>query len=141
MDIEFEDANSLLYEMLDEFNRMEALGLEPITLTHHELAKRTSFSSQEWKEFVTHPAVVDAMNQEFIMLQRTKLQKLVGSLDVDTKSTGVAQVITALNNNLNKEVEKKASGPAIIYTFVPLNDQEQKSPNVVMLNHNPFEAK
>lgn len=141
MFVEFEDPESIFYEMMDSWNKLQDAGINPMGLTHHELAKRTQYSGQEWKEFITDPAVVDAMNEEFRMLQRAKLQTLVTSLEADTKSTGVAQVITALNNNLNKEMEKKASGPAIIYTFVPLNEQEMMSPNVRILDHNPFEVK
>ena len=141
MFVEFEDPNSIFFEMMDIWNDLQNAGMNPLGMTHYELAKKSSYSTQEWKEFLTEPNVVDAMNEELRMLQRAKLQTLVQSLESDTKSTGVAQVITALNNNLNKEIDKKASGPAIIYTFVPLNEQEQKSPNVRMLDHNPFAVK
>ena len=141
MIIEFENENDPMYEMLQAWNALEDAKRSPITMSHYELADGTGMSPQAWKAFLTHPRVADAINEEFILMQQAKMRYLIDNVDKDSKSVGLAQQFNAISSNLSRNESKEDSGPKFIYTFVPLNEQEQKSPNVVMLDHNPFVRK
>lgn len=140
--LDFEGEKEKYHDMLDTWERLKRIKMNPGALSPEELHKHNeNYSAKEWKEFLTDPQIMEMLNTDFVLAQKAKLWALVNDLGPDTKSTGIAQLITTLNNNLNKEIDKKQDGPAIIYTFVPLNKQEQQSPNVRMLKHNPFEVK
>lgn len=138
MEIKFEDPNSIFYDMLEEWAEKQRMGQEPLLLDHYELATGSRFSANDWKAFLTNPQVVDEMNKEFILMQQSKVKKLISSVDSETRSTGTAQIINALTANIERGTEGKNTGPAFIYTFVPLNNEQQHAQNVHILDHNPF---
>lgn len=108
-------------------------------LTHYELAKlegAPSNNAQDWKEFLTIPAVSDYINQELRLLQQAEMRKMLQDISKNAKSVGTAQNLTALMKVMGAEGTKE--GPAFIYCYVPLNDQEQQAPNVKVLPEDPF---
>ena len=107
--------------------------------THYELAKldgSPSHNPQDWKNFLIDPRVSDYITQEIRLLQQSEMRKILQDISKNSKSVGTAQNLTALMKFMGNDGTKE--GPAIIYTYVPLNDQEQQAPNVRMLDHDPF---
>ncbi len=125
MDILFKDEENLFKQMQEAFNSIP----DAIYKNHYELSKLTDFSSLSWKEFFTHPKVVDWMNQEMILIQQSKLRLLIRDIDGNTKSTGLPQLINTLSTQLDNK-DKMKDGPIFVYTYIPPNDDEMNAPNV-----------
>lgn len=126
-------------EMQEVWNALEDAGDEPFYKTHYELTEYDSrFTPQQWKLFLSYPQVADYINSEMQIMYQAKLRTLINELNSDTKSTGTPQAINAVHNIIEKGQENKKEGPAFIYCMVPLNEQEIHSPNVQVLESNPF---
>lgn len=141
MFIKFEDDNDKKYGMVEAWNDLVDLGQNPYIMNHHELAKYTSdymYTSEDWKEFLTHPLVIQELELELSILRRNKIHELTESLDSKTKSTGQAQLLTSMMKAQADNLDSKDSGPIFIYSFVPLNNEEKNAPNVRILEKNPF---
>lgn len=114
------------------------LGQAGITMNHYELATTcatTCPDPQVWKEFLMEQSVADYINSEFSILQSTELSKLIKDVS-KSKSVGQAQLVNALMKL--RDDKKIKSGPAFIYTYVPLSYEQEECPNVQKLNKDPF---
>ncbi len=125
MNIEFEKDEKKFKEMQKEWNDIP----DALFMTHYELSAITSFDALSWRKFLTHPAVVDYFNEEMAVIQQTKLRTLINEADVNSKSTGLPQLINAIAGQLDRQTIHK-EGPVFIYTYVPLNEQEKQAQNV-----------
>jgi hypothetical protein len=134
MNIAFKEDEFLLQEMQDAWNQMP----DAFYKTHFELSAETRFDALSWRKFLTHPAVVDWLNQEMSIVRQAKLRNLLKDLSSDTKSTGLPQLINALASQEDK-VTKNTEGPVFVYMLTPLNDQEEHAPNVQHADHNALE--
>ena len=108
-------------------------------LTHYELAAlpgSPSKNPEDWKTFLLDPRVAEYVSQELNILQQAEMRKLLDGISGKSRSIGTAQTLTALQKSM--EGKSRKDGPAFIYTFVPLNPEEAHSPNIVMLDHDPF---
>lgn len=108
--------------------------------THYELAKldgAPSHNPQDWKNFLTNPEVADYITQELRLLQQAEMRKMLQDISKNAKSVGTAQNLTALMKVMGADGGDK-EGPAIIYTYVPLTEQELNAPNVRVLDSDPF---
>lgn len=103
---------------------------------HWELAKDTGISAPEWKQFLMLPAVAEYITQELNLLVENQRRAILKDLNKNQRSVGTAQILNALDKVISGGDTR--SGPAFIYTYVPLNEQERNAPNVVELNHDPF---
>jgi hypothetical protein len=114
------------------------LGKEALTMNHYDLADCTEFENpQEWKEFLQNEYVSKYINDEFTAIQDSELRKLIMNIS-DSSSVGKAQIINSLQKVLNEHAGDKKSGPAFVYMYVPLTEEEKHADNVEVLDHDPF---
>lgn len=121
--------------MLDMF---KTLGRKALTMNHYDFAEVTDIDDpQEWKEFLQIEPIAEYITEEFNAIQDSELRKLI--LDINNSSSvGKAQLINALQKQLKENAGSEKSGPAFIYTYVPLNPEEQHADNVEVLDSDPF---
>jgi hypothetical protein len=123
-------------DMLIEFKK---LGRNALTMNHYDFAEvsKVTDDPQDWKEFLQIEAVSEYITEEFNAIQDSELRKLI--LDINNSSSvGKAQLINALQKQLKEHADDKKTGPAFIYTYVPLNPEEQNAENVEVLKDDPF---
>ena len=128
-------SNKKYAEMENEFL---TLGKQALTMNHYDLADCTKFDNpQDWKEFLQNEYVAKYINDEFTAIQDSELRKLIMNIS-DSSSVGKAQIINSLQKVLNEHAGDKKSGPAFVYMYVPLTEEEQHADNVEVLDHDPF---
>lgn len=104
---------------------------------HYDLAEKTTIKdAQDWKLFLTDPEINKWIQTELNVLQSAELNKLLQNIS-ESQSTGKAQIITALSKLLEDSPNEK-TGPAFIYSYVPLNEQQEQAENVIKLDIDPF---
>jgi len=114
------------------------LGVDAFTKSHWDLAKISSFSADEWREFITDPTVAKYIREEMEALSEAETRKMVIGISDRAKSTGTAQTLLALDKSRGNTSKK--TGPMFIYMAVPLNDREVNAPNVQQLDADPFKV-
>jgi hypothetical protein len=122
--------------MLEEF---KSLGRNALTMNHYDFAEvsKVTEDPQEWKAFLQHEPISEYITEEFNAIQDSELRKLI--LDINNSSSvGKAQLINALQKQLKEHADDKKTGPAFIYTYVPLNPEERNAENVEVLTNDPF---
>lgn len=130
------DNAELREDMLKEFI---SFGRKALTMNHYDFAEISEVTDdpQEWKAFLQIEPVSEYITEEFNAIQDSELRKLI--LDVNNSSSvGKAQLIGALQKQLKESANDQKVGPAFIYTYVPLNPEEQNADNVEVLDHDPF---
>ena len=75
------------------------------------------------------------LNQETLILQQAEFRNILLNTQRDN-SAGRAQSINAMMSVSTKNQKKE--GPVVIYSYIPLNEQQQKADNINMLDHDPF---
>ena len=126
----------LMNEMAEYFGKHEP---KSFYWTHYELARQEGTPTtdpQDWKRFVTNNEVSDYISQELRLLQQGEMRKLLQNISGNARSVGTAQSLTAMMKFMDTTGVKE--GPAMIYCYVPLNEQEIHAPNVQVLDHDPF---
>lgn len=114
------------------------LGKQGLTMNHYDLAEVTDFDNpNDWKIFLQNEWVAKYVKDEFNAIQDSELRKLIMNIS-DSSSVGKAQLINSLQKLLSDNSEDRKSGPAFIYTYVPLTDNEKHADNVEVLDHDPF---
>lgn len=124
MNIDFED--STLKELQDLFNAIDTE--EAIFMSHYQLAERTGRPADQWKQFLTHPAVSIWMSQELQLFKEYQLKQMIKNATDNEKSVGAAQMINSLTRTLQEGQVK--TGPHIIYTYVPLTEEQKEGTTV-----------
>lgn len=145
IDIPLTSNEQYLQPLIDEFNRLcTEEGKYPALLSwgHYTLFVNSNYGSpQEWKNFRLNPKIQQWYSEEQDLQMRSSLMKLSSEInDGNGKSTGQAQTITALLNQINRN-DTKNNGMKIIYNFIPLTEFEEKNPNVTILQHIPPEIR
>lgn len=138
LDISFVGSKKKLHnQMLKEF---KDLGRKALTMNHYDFAEVTSVHDpQEWKEFLQIPPVSEYITEEFNAIQDSELRKLIMNIS-DSSSVGKAQLINAMQKQLKENENSGKTGPAFIYCYVPLNDEEINADNVEVLDRDPFKT-
>lgn len=135
--INFIGPNANLHEaMLMEF---KTLGRKALTMNHYDFAEVSKITDnpQDWKEFLQIDSIAEYITEEFNAIQDSELRKLI--LDINNSSSvGKAQLINALQKQLKENANTEKTGPAFIYTYVPLNPMEANADNVEVLKDDPF---
>lgn len=120
MNIDFDDPQ--LKELQELFNTINSE--DSIFMSHYELSQTTGRPADQWKKFLTHPAVSIWMTQELQLFKEYQLKQMIRNATDNNKSVGAAQMINSLTKTLQDGHVK--TGPHIIYTYVPMTeDQEQ----------------
>lgn len=111
---------------------------DAFTWQHYDLAEHTDIKDpQLWKEFITDPEIATWIREELKLIQTAELNKML--LDIsNSHSVGQAQIIQALSKLTELGDSKKKSGPAYIYCYIPLNQQQEQAPNIIQLDEDPF---
>ena len=106
-------------------------------MNHYDLCEAfpEETTSDDWKAFLSDPEVIDWLRSELSILQEAELKKLIKDVS-SSRSVGQAQLMSTLSKLNENKVEKE--GPAFIYTYVPLNDQEKSAPNATILDKDVF---
>lgn len=134
MNIEFEEHEIELQQLQEVFNE---LGQDALYYNHYELAAATEYTANDWKYFLTDPRVQEYLELELSLSQQTAIRKMMRDID-QSKSTGQAQLLNTLINQTNQS--KKKEGPIFIYTYIPLNEEEQHAPHVQIAERDPFKV-
>lgn len=112
------------------------LGAEALKASHYTLAATTPIDDPAiWKEFLMEPDVSDYINQETAILQQAEFRSILLNTARDN-SAGRAQLINAMMS-VNQRQNKK-EGPVVIYSYIPLNEQQMKAPNIEINTTDPF---
>lgn len=106
----------------------KALGQEALKANHYTLSATTTISDpQLWKDFLMESDVNEYIQQETALLQEAEFRSILLNTARDN-SAGRAQLINAFMNANNKQ--QKKDGPIVIYSYVPLNEQQMKSAHI-----------
>ena len=112
------------------------LGSDALKANHYTLALVTPFTDPAlWKEFLMENDVNDYINQETALLQQAEFRSILLNTARDN-SAGRAQLINAMMSVNNKQ--QKKDGPIVIYSYIPLNEQQMKAPNIEINDKDPF---
>ncbi len=115
-------------EKMQMWEAFKALGQNGLKANHYDLALQTAITDPaKWKEFLMEQDVNDYVNQETVLLQSAEFRKILLNTDRDN-SAGRAQLINAMMSVSNRQ--QKKDGPVIIYSYVPLNEQQKKAGNI-----------
>lgn len=118
------------------WEQYKALGADALKANHYTLALSTSENNPTvWKEFLMEQDVSDYINQETALLQQAEFRSILLNTARDN-SAGRAQLINAMMSVNNKQSKKE--GPIIIYSYIPLNEQQLKAPNIEINTKDPF---
>jgi hypothetical protein len=114
----------------------KALGAEALKASHYALAAMTQESDPAiWKEFLMETDVNDYINQETAILQSAEFRNILLNTSREN-SVGRAQLINAMMSVSNKQNKKE--GPIVIYSYIPLNEQQLKASNIEINKTDPF---
>lgn len=114
----------------------KSLGAEALKANHYTLALQTpEHDPAVWKEFLMESDVNDYINQETTLLQQAEFRTILFNTNRDN-SAGRAQLINAMMS-VNQKQNKK-EGPIVIYSYIPLNEQQMKAENIEINEKDPF---
>lgn len=123
-------------EKMQMWEAFKTLGQKGLKANHYDLALQTAITDPaKWKEFLMEQDVNDYVNQETALLQSAEFRKILLNTDRDN-SAGRAQLINAMMSVSNRQ--QKKDGPVIIYSYVPLNEQQKKASNITMNDKDVF---
>lgn len=131
--------NPELKELLWE--KFEALGQKALTMSHYDLAEEVEGTTKdEWRDFLNEADVAEYIKNEMRIISDSIQKRMI--TDIITggdKSIGRAQIINTLDK-INDGVAKK-DGPIFIYSYVPLDAQQEQAENTIKLNKDIFKRK
>ena len=112
------------------------LGADALKANHYTLAAATPETNPSvWKEFLMETDVNDYINQETTILQQAEFRSILLNTTREN-SVGRAQLINAMMSVSNKQSKKE--GPIVIYSYIPLNEQQLKASNIEINKTDPF---
>jgi hypothetical protein len=104
------------------------LNQEALYASHYDLFEKTNYANPEtWKEFLLLPEVVEYIRIEMEIIRKAAMNELVANAG-DSNSVGKAQLLNAITKQ-DEDISVN-DGPVFIYTYVPLNSEQEKAPNV-----------
>lgn len=123
------------------WEKFEALGQKALTMSHYDLAEEVEGTTKdEWRDFLNEADVAEYIKNEMRIISDSIQKRMI--TDIITggdKSIGRAQIINTLDK-INDEVAKK-DGPIFIYSYVPLDAQQEQAENTIKLNKDIFKRK
>lgn len=114
------DAN----EKLELWEIFKSFGKDGLVMSHYDLAEKTGFGAEQWKEFLMEQDVSDFVQSEIELIQDSELRKIVNDISKST-SVGQAQLMGALLKLKDDKTIK--DGPVFIYSHVPLNKEQERN--------------
>lgn len=123
------------------WEKFEALGQKALTMSHYDLAEEVEGTTKdEWRDFLNEADVAEYIKNEMRIISDSIQKRMI--TDIVTggdKSVGRAQIINTLDK-INDGVAKK-DGPIFIYSYVPLDAQQEQAENTIKLNKDIFKRK
>lgn len=106
------------------------LGEHALYLNHYQLAAETHIKDPIlWKMFLTDPKIADYVSSEMNLIRTASINEIIHKAP-NSKSVGQAQLINALTKI--DEMASNKTGPVFIYSYVPLNAEQEFAPNVAL---------
>lgn len=115
-----------------------ALGKNALKMSHYDLADAVEDTTLiEWREFLNEPDVEEYAKKEMrLITDAIQKQMITDIVEGGDKSVGRAQIINTLDK-LNG-VETLKEGPVFIYTYVPLDKNQEQAMNIQKLSNDVF---
>lgn len=131
--------NPELKELLWE--KFEALGQKALTMSHYDLAEEVEGTTKdEWRDFLNEADVAEYIKNEMRIISDSIQKRMITDIVAGgDRSVGRAQIINTLDK-INDGVAKK-DGPIFIYSYVPLDAQQEQAENTIKLNKDIFKRK
>jgi len=126
MDLPFKPEQTLMLELQDAFNKVGIR--EAIFLDHYDLEELTQIPASKWKLFLKDPLVADFILEELTMYRDKQIREILRTAKDSERSIGVAQMINALSK-LDLD-QMSTNNKVFIYSYVPLDREEQNADNV-----------
>jgi hypothetical protein len=115
-------------ELSTLWTHFKNLGQEALYASHYDLFTKTKYKSPDaWKSFILLPEVVEYVRVEMEIIRKSAMNELFANAG-DSNSVGKAQLLNAISKY--DEDNSTKEGPIFIYTYVPLNSEQEKAPNV-----------
>jgi hypothetical protein len=116
-------------ELKTLWGHFKNLGQEALYASHYDLFTKTKYKTPDtWKEFILLPEVVEYIRVEMEIIRKSAMNELFANAG-DSNSVGKAQLLNAISKY--DEDNSSKEGPIFIYTYVPLNSEQEKAPNIV----------
>ena len=141
MDLKFNKDERTLQDIQTEFNKLlDMYYPECLEWSHYELWKNSGkmFTPYEWKEWRLDQRVDDWYHSELLIIVQNRAVKLLSKAG-DNKSVGETQALTQVMNFLDKNKRTAKQETKFIYSFIPLNINEEAAENVKVLQNIPSE--
>lgn len=127
------------------FNKLYKMHPETIAeTTYHGLYKMTeekeAITLAQWKSFYLDRRVQSWYDQELELLMKSKLHKLTRQAGSD-RSTATQQALQGLLKHISENTVKAEENKIIVYTHIPLTDQEAHLKNVKVESTIPQEIR
>ena len=107
------------------------MGERGLYMNHYQLAAETHVKNPIiWKMFLTDPRIADYINSEMNLIRSASINEIIHQAP-NSKSVGQAQLINALVKI--DETAANKTGPVFIYSYVPLNAEQQFAPNIALM--------
>ena len=133
MNIEWGPNEAHMAELEQQFL---AIGKPAISANHYDLERMTGIPANQWRIFLSDARVSTWVEQEFKIIKNAELKKTVTDIN-SSRSVGQAQIITTLNK-MTEEADTRNEGPAFIYCYTPLNNQQQTAENILQIGRDVF---
>lgn len=117
-------------ELFELFKSYQA---EAITANQYDLEDLSEgiVPASEWSEFLREPDVKSYIKKEMEVITTSEIHKMVKD-SADSRSVGQSQLINALSKLEDSSDENL--GPAFIYCYIPLTEEQQHATNVKPFN-------
>lgn len=136
MDLEFDDLE--LYDCAEAWNKLDPT--DRLSMSFIELAEFTEIKDTEaWKRFLKEPRINEYIDEEVKLFTQSQARKLITTATENDRSTGAAQMISALSKTL-EETSNAKEGNVFIYSYVPLTSKEILAPNTSSEENNIFDT-
>lgn len=115
-------------ELKTLWQHFKSLKQEALYASHYDLFTKTNYKTPDvWKDFLLLPEVVEYIKVEMEIIRKSAMNELFANAG-DSNSVGKAQLLNAISKY--DEDNSTKEGPIFIYTYVPLNSEQEKAPNV-----------
>lgn len=123
------------------WEKFEALGQKALTMSHYDLAEKVEGTTKdEWRDFLNEADVAEYIKNEMRIISDSIQKRMITDIVAGgDRSVGRAQIINTLDK-INDGVAKK-DGPIFIYSYVPLDAQQEQAENTIKLNKDIFKRK
>lgn len=115
------------------FNILKEFKQDGLTANQYDLEEMSegNIKAQEWSELLREPDVQKYIRNEMEVIRAAEVNKMVHQA-ADSRSVGQSQLINALSKL--EEDDNQDHGPAFIYSYIPLTEEQKHAQNVIPFN-------